>query len=110
MPAYLQQESERVRTNMAQEVQTPLGEVFVTYSPTRREVEVSFHPRGKRHFDIQYNNATPEMIITETPNRPPAIGDEVTQNGRSFEVTGVRREGGRYMVERDGLAWEEWSS
>jgi hypothetical protein len=50
------------------------------------------------------------MIITETPNRPPAIGDEVTQNGRSFEVTGVRREGGRYMVERDGLAWEEWSS
>jgi hypothetical protein len=110
MPAYLQQESERVRTHVAQEVKTPIGEVFVTYSPTRKAVEVSFHPRGRAHFDIQYNNDRPEMVVAETPTRPPAIGDEVTQNGRSFEVTGVRREGGRYMVERDGVAWEEWQA
>lgn len=110
MPAYLQQESETVRTHLAQEVKTPIGEVFVTYSAKKNEVEVSFHPRGRAHYEVMYNDSTPEMTITESPSRPPVIGDEVTQNGRSFEVTGVRREGGRYMVERDGLAWEEWQA
>ena len=108
MPANMQMVSERVRTSMAQEIKTPIGEVFVTYSAKRNEVDVSFHPRGRAHYEVMYNDSTPEMTITESPSRPPAIGDEVTQNGRTFEVTGVRREGGRVMLERDGAAWEEW--
>lgn len=101
---------EHVSNHVAHEVQTPMGDFFVTY--LGGEAAVSFHPRYKDHarYLCSYDEKSPQMTITMIHKRPPAVGDEVTQNGRTFEVTGVKRTNGRFMIERDGLTWEEWEA
>lgn len=100
-------QDERVSTHVVQEVRTPIGEVLVTYIGGK--VVASFHPRyGYALCDFE-DGRSPQMTLSVTSRRPPAVGDEVTLEGSSFEVKGVRMEHGRLMLLDGGTGvWRKW--
>lgn len=98
---------ERVSNRVMHEVQTPIGEFFVTY--LGGEATVTFHPRdGRSGYVRTYDHDGAKMTVRALQKRMPAVGDEVTRDGRTFEVTGVKQVDGCCFVERDGIVWEAW--
>ena len=95
-----------VSTRFSKAVVTPLGEVFITYG--REEgVVISFHksvPNASYEF---IDSKEPELRISQK-KRKPAKGDEVTQNGKTFEVAEVKEEGGQVYLMDDTGTWQKW--
>lgn len=88
-------------------IPTKYGQIDVEHGDER--VVVTFHGNNPEKVRTYFSqNGVPRLVIWEG-KRPPRIGDEVTQNGRTFEVTGVRKaEGGVVMLLPDNGVWETW--
>lgn len=106
----LKASDERISSRVARDVETPIGSVFVTYDPRSREVVASFHgdiPELVRHH-VEVIDGIPELHVAIGP-RVPHVGDEITQDGSSFEVSGVRQaEDGEIQVKDDTGTWRKW--
>lgn len=108
MPASMYQQREKVFGGFAQEVKTPVGDVFISYHPNDKRVQVSFNTHsGNVVIEHLPEVDEPSVNFWVTP-KPPTVGSEVTQNGRTSEVGGVRFTGGRYYLLLGGV-WEEWT-
>jgi hypothetical protein len=101
-------EERKVRARVNEEVCTPIGAFFVTYS--NGEAVVSFHAHRPDMVRVGFDarGDAPELRV-KAGKRIPTLGQEVTQNGHTFEVTGVRTvEGGRIQLKNESGYWEDF--
>ena len=87
-------------------IETGAGDVLVNYSPMSG-LEVTIWPTKKRHTRVSTYSAGGDRVVTKVRfGRLPRVGDEVTQGGRSFEVTGVKElEDGSIHVRTSAGVW-----
>lgn len=91
------------------EIETKIGTVHVDYSPISGLV-VTVWPSNEvktrlSTFDIGGSKA----VTTVRFGRLPKVGDELSQGGRSFEVTGVKElENGTIHVRTDSGVWVKY--
>lgn len=98
---------ERVSSRVSKSVQTPIGDVLVTYS--NGVAEVSFHGDypDRVRYATREEDGTP-IVSFRHGKRPPSKGDEITQNGHTFEVIAVDNSNGRVRLLNEQGEWEDW--
>lgn len=93
----------------ASAIKTPLGIVTVVMGES--DVSLRFEPSsGIACGDCRRDaDGTVVTRLWTVARRPPATYDEVTQNGHTFEVQGVRmKEGGGHQIKNEQGVWEDW--
>ena len=90
-------------------IETGAGAVSVNYSPISG-LEVTVWPTRERHTRVSTHSVGGDKTVTRVRfGRLPRVGDEVTQGGRSFEVTGVRElEDGSVHVRTSAGVWVKY--
>ena len=70
-------------------------------------LEVIVWPTKERHTRVStYSNGGERTVVNVRFGRHPRVGDEVTQGGRSFEVTAVKElDDGSVHVRTDSGVW-----
>ncbi len=98
---------ERVSSRGSKCVATPIGDVLVTYS--NGVVEVSFHSDypDRVRYAMREEHGAP-IVSFKHGKRPPSKGDEVTQNGHTFEVIAVDSSNGKVRLLNEQGVWEDW--
>ena len=110
----------RVNTRVDREVHTPIGDVYVHYNPIAGNAEISFHTASGEIpvFEASVDDdGTPVMTVSTIagpksepkPARRPAKGDEVTQDGTTFEVVDTKEEDGFFWMLGDNGRWTLWN-
>ena len=91
---------------LSRTIETRAGDVLVNYSPITG-LEVTVWPTNERHTRVSTYSVGGEKVVTNVRfGRLPRVGDEVTQGGRSFEVTGVKElEDGSIHVRTSAGVW-----
>lgn len=94
---------------VCENIETGAGAVLVNYSPVTG-LEVTVWPTKERNTRVSTYSAGGERVVTRVRfGRLPRVGDEVTQNGRSFEVTGVKElEDGSVHVKTSAGVWVKY--
>lgn len=90
------------------EVTTDHGTVIVSWD--ENSVTVSIETPNEKPTEVTQEERPESMSMTvRFGGRAPHKGDEVTQNGSTFEVIGVRRNGDGYDVLNGNTeTWEKW--
>jgi len=88
---------------MRHEIETPIGLVSMEFD--ERSCEVAFLPEHGE-ADVAVEDGSVTFSIR---GKAPSPGREVTQNGSTFEVIDVRRNGDGYdVLNGNTKVWERW--
>lgn len=95
---------QRGETMLSDFIQTDMGQVQVLHGDG--EVRITFY--ADRPSSVTYGHDGNSMTVMTRP-KVPSAHDEVTQNGSTFEVLGVRKSGDGYdLLNGNTGAWEKW--
>lgn len=90
---------------MHETVETPIGYVIVEASDNSAKVSFKQTAFGDLEADYDGDGRTVTFVVSKSPR----LNSEVTQNGSTFEVIGVRKSDGGYDVLNGNTGcWEKW--
>lgn len=93
---------------MHDSIETPIG--YVTVDSDGKTVEVRFKPTvaGSVRHELR-DEGDGHVSVYAMGRKPPKPNQEITQNGSTFEVVGVRKNGSGYDVLNGNTgSWERW--
>lgn len=89
-------------------IETQIGYVIVDCDGERAEVRFRPTVTGSVRHDVTEEDGVP-VTVYSIGKKPPKPMQEITQNGSTFEVLGVRRSGSGYdVLNGNTKCWERW--
>lgn len=89
-------------------IETPIGHLEIDYDDRSVRVKLKQTAHGTIMHDMDTDGRCHSSFFL-LQKRLPTLFEEVTQNGHTFEVMGVRlTENGKVQVKNEQGVWEDW--